>query len=70
MSVRQGRVALMLCESIRHALVEAGIISKTKAIETIEGVAELTREGPVGSNPATAQRIATELVEPIARALR
>jgi hypothetical protein len=36
-------------------------------METIEGVAELTREGPVGSNPATARRIATELVEAIAK---
>jgi hypothetical protein len=63
----QGRVALMLCESILHVLVEEGVITKTKAIETIEGVAELTREGPVGSNPATARRIATELVEAIAK---
>ena len=63
----QARVALMLCESLFHLLVEEGVITKTKAIETIEGVAELTREGPVGSNPATARRIATELVEAIAK---
>ena len=40
----QGRVALMLCESVLHVLVEEGVLTKEKAIEAIETVAELTRE--------------------------
>lgn len=41
----------MLCESILHVLVEEGVLSKAKAIEAIETVAELTRE-MAGGNPA------------------
>jgi len=40
----QGRVALMLCESLFHLLVEEGVITKAKTMEAIEGVAELMRE--------------------------
>jgi hypothetical protein len=40
----QGEVALMLFESLLHVLVEEGIVSKEKALEAIEGVAELARE--------------------------
>jgi len=39
-----GQVALMLCESMLHALVEAGVLSKELAIGAIDTVAELTRE--------------------------
>ncbi len=53
----QGRVALMLCESILHVLVEEGVLSKAKAIEAIETVAELTREMADG-NPAGEAHIA------------
>ena len=34
----QGRIALMLCESVLHVLVEEGILTKAKAIEAIETV--------------------------------
>ncbi len=34
----------MLCESLLHVLVEERVIPKEKAIEAIEGVAELMRE--------------------------
>jgi hypothetical protein len=39
-----GQAALMLCESLLHLLVEEGVITKTKALEAIEGVAEFARE--------------------------
>jgi hypothetical protein len=39
-----GQVALMLCESLFHVLVEQQIITREQAIEAIEGIAELTRE--------------------------
>jgi hypothetical protein len=61
----QGRVALMLCESLLHVLVEEGVLSKAKAIEAIETVAELTREMADG-NPATEAYIAAEFVKSIA----
>jgi hypothetical protein len=40
----QGRVALMLCESLIHLLVEEGVLAKQKALEIIESVVELARE--------------------------
>ena len=61
----QGRVALMLCESLFHVLVEEGIITKAKAMEALEGVAELTREMADG-NPASEAQIAADLVQAIA----
>ena len=61
----QGRVALMLCESVLHVLVEEGVLTKAKAMEAIETVAELTREMADG-NPGVETRIATDLVAAIA----
>jgi len=48
-------------------LVEEGVLSKAKAIEAIETVAELTREMADG-NPAIEAHIAADLVRAIARA--
>jgi hypothetical protein len=39
-----GEVALMLCESLLHVLVEQHVITRETAIEAIDGIAELTRE--------------------------
>ena len=61
----QGRVALMMCESILHVLVEEGVLSKAKAIEAINTVLELTREMADG-NPAGEAHIAADLVKSIA----
>jgi hypothetical protein len=61
----QGRVALMLCESILHVLVEEGLITKNKSLEAINTVAELTRE-TVEGNPTLMPHIAADLVEAIA----
>jgi hypothetical protein len=65
MSDPQGRVALMLCETMLHVLVEEGVITKGKALEAINTVAELTREMADG-NPTSAPRIAADLVHSIA----
>ena len=67
MSDPQGRVALMLCESLFHLLVEEGVITKAKAMEAIEGVAELTREMAEAGNPSIASSIETDLIEAIAK---
>ena len=65
MSDPQGRVPLMLCESILHVLVEEGVITKLKALEAINTVAELTQEMAEG-NPTDAPHIAAGLVQAIA----
>jgi hypothetical protein len=59
----QGRVALMLCESVLHVLVEEGVLTKAKAIEAIETVVELTREMVP---PTIETRIAEGLLKAIA----
>jgi hypothetical protein len=66
MSDPQGRVALMLCESLFHLLVEEGVITKEKAIEAIEGVAELTREMAETGPPDAGNQAAAQLVLAIA----
>lgn len=62
----QGRVALMLCESILHVLVEEGVLSKTKAMEAIETVLELTREIAEVWPPDITNQVAIGLVQAIA----
>jgi hypothetical protein len=64
-------IALMLCESLIHLLVEEGVIAKHKAIETIEGVAELASE-MAANESASADRKpnAAAVVETIAESLR
>jgi hypothetical protein len=63
----QGRVAVMLCESLFHLLIEEGVITKAKAIEAIEGVAELTREIAESGPPDIRNQAAAQLVEAIAK---
>ena len=62
----QGRIALMLCESILHVLVEEGVITNDKALEAINTVVELTRE-IAKRNPTLVPHIAADLVEAIAQ---
>jgi hypothetical protein len=40
----QGQVALLLCESLLHVLVEQEVISREAALSAIESVLELTQE--------------------------
>ena len=47
-------------------LVEEGVLTKEKAIEAIETVAELTREIAEAGPPDVTNHIATQLVEAIA----
>jgi hypothetical protein len=55
----------MLCESLIHVLVEEGVLTKAKAIEAIETVAELTHE-IAESDPSVTSQIAVDLAEGIA----
>ncbi len=62
----QGRVALMLCESVLHVLVEEGVLTKAKAIEAIKTVVEPTREIAEIGPPDITNHAATHLLEAIA----
>lgn len=59
----------MLCESVLHVLVEEGVLTKTKAIEAIETVVELTREIAEVWPPDITNQVAIGLVEAIAESL-
>ena len=64
-------IALMLCESLIHLLVEEGVIAKHKAIEAIEGAAELASEMAAnGSASAGKKRDAAAILETIAESFR
>ena len=63
----QGRVALMLCESVLHVLVEEGVLTKTKVIEAIETVLELTRDAAEAAPLENMNQAAVSLVEAIAK---
>ena len=60
----QGQVALMLCESLLHVLVDRGFITKDTGMEAIETVRDVTRE-MVNDEPTPANRMAAELVAEI-----
>jgi hypothetical protein len=55
----------MLCESVLHVLVEEGVLTKTKAIEAIETVLELTRDAAAPLE--NTNQAAVSLVEAIAK---
>jgi hypothetical protein len=56
----------MLCESVLHVLVEEGVLTKTKAIEAIETVLELTRDAAEAAPLQKTNQAAVSLVEAIA----
>jgi hypothetical protein len=65
-----GQVALILCESLLHVLVEEGVIKKEKAIEAIDTVIEVTRDLAERGDPATTHNAAVSLAETTAQSLR
>jgi hypothetical protein len=60
-----GQVALMLCESLFHVLVEQHVITRETAIEAIEGVAELTREATGARTRRMPEASPVELIDRI-----
>jgi hypothetical protein len=60
-----GQVALMLCESLLHVLVEQHVITQEKAIEAIDGIAELTREMPEARTRRMPRTSPVELIDRI-----
>jgi hypothetical protein len=60
-----------VCESLIHLLVEEGVIAKDKAIEMIEGVAELASEMAANESASAGRKPnAAAVVEMIAESLR
>jgi hypothetical protein len=62
----QGQVALMLCESILHVLVDGGFITKATGVEAIETVRDTTRE-LAEDDPTPANHTAADLAMEILR---
>lgn len=70
----QGRAAVLLTESLMHALVHKGVISKEEFIEIVEGAAEVeaelisSREGyPADRGGALLPTLATALKRELGR---
>jgi hypothetical protein len=60
-----GRVAMMLCESLLHVLVEQGVLPRQIALEAIDGVAELIEEAADSNMQAANIRAAAVMVDSI-----
>lgn len=61
------QIALMLCESLMHVLVEERVLSRHKVIDAIQTVAEVARETSAIDNEPAASCTATALLERIAQ---
>jgi two-component system, cell cycle response regulator CpdR len=62
-----GQVSLLLCESLLHLLIEEGLITRGRALDAVETVAEVTRE-MAEMDPAS-NSVAAGLADAIARSL-
>jgi hypothetical protein len=51
-----GRLALMLCESLLHEVVENGVITKAQALNVVDTVVELAREAAESDRPLGSAR--------------
>jgi len=56
----------MLCESLLHVLVEEAILTREKAVEAIEGVAELIQDTSADKASGAQETSPAKLVERIA----
>jgi hypothetical protein len=64
-----GKVALLLCESLLHVLIEQRVISREVALSAIESVIELTEEGAEATSREIGCPSPTTLIERIAATL-
>ena len=51
-----GQVALMLCESLLHELLENGVITKAQALNVVDTVVELVHEAAESDRPSGSAR--------------
>jgi hypothetical protein len=64
-----GQAALLLTESLMHALVDKGTISREDFIEVVEGAAEVERDLAIANAMSPADRDGS-LLSPLATAFR
>lgn len=64
-----GQAALLLTESLMHALVEKGVISKEEFVDTVEGAAEVEYELLL-ANAGTPRDANGCFLDPLAAAFR
>jgi hypothetical protein len=62
----EGKVALLLCESLLHVLVEQQVISHEAALSAIQSVLELMQEDAEAMPPGDRRHLPTALIERIA----
>jgi hypothetical protein len=62
----EGKVALLLCESLLHVLVEQRVISREVALSAIQSVLELTQEDAEATPREIGDISPTALIERIA----
>ena len=62
----QGKVALLLCESLLHVLVEERVIGREAALSAIDSALELTRESDDPKTGTAERHAAAALIERIA----
>jgi len=62
----EGKVALLLCESLLHVLVEQQVISREAALSAIQSVLELTQEDAEAMPREIGDISPTALIERIA----
>ena len=67
--VDAGELAVLLCDSIFHVLVEQRLIPKEVAVAAVEGVAELVREIALSGEHPVAGRAAVGVTETMAHSL-
>jgi hypothetical protein len=67
-----GQVALMLCESLLHELVENGVITKAQALNVVDTVVELAHEAAESDRPleSARKRAQTQSATAIIEAIR
>lgn len=68
----EGRVALMLYESLLHVLMEEGVVPKDRVLDAIETVAELMHEESQSDKRSEAARAkaAMRIVQPLLKTFR
>ena len=64
-----GQVALLLCESLLHVLIEQRVISREAALSAVESVLEVTEDAAAATTDEMGSVSPTALIERIAATL-
>jgi hypothetical protein len=64
-----GQAALMLCEALALALVESGLLPRSKVVEAIDGVIEVKHEIAGVSESVVVSAVSISLLQAISRSI-